>query len=149
MNKAFVREPDADARLLCPRCGSLGTAVGSGPLNTHIREDHRARFGDSAWCCSNPECVVVYFDAFEQCVVVNELRKSVYPYEPSAPICPCFGLTYDDVDQDSVAPEPIRIRELVAKSKSPEAKCQTLAIDGQCCLKEVQRLYFKLRGTGS
>jgi hypothetical protein len=149
MNKAFVREPDADARQLCPRCGSPGTAVGSGPLNTHIRADLRARFDDAAWCCANAECVVVYFDAFEQCVVVSELRKAVYPYDPMAPVCPCFGLTYEDVDLDSIAPEPLRIRELVAKSRSPDAKCQTLTLHGQCCLKEVQRLYFKLRGTGS
>ena len=60
MNKAFVREPDADARVLCPKCGSVGTAVGSGPLDAHIQEAVRSRMADSAWYCSHADCDVAY-----------------------------------------------------------------------------------------
>ncbi len=143
MNKAFVREPEADARVMCPVCHSLGTAVGPEPLNTHVRDEHRRRISDSAWCCSNPDCRVVYFDIFEQTIRVEDLKAAVYPYDLDAPICPCFGLTWDDIDLDAREPVPVRIRELAVKARSPEARCQSLSIDGQCCLKEVQRLYLK------
>lgn len=145
MNKAFVKELDADARVLCPKCGAMGTAVGKGPLDTHVREEARSRISDSAWCCGNSECSVVYFNLFDQTVTVDELKDRVYPYDLDAPICLCFGFTYDDVDHDSRHAVPHRIRELVTKSKSPDARCQALAVDGQCCLREVQRLYLKLK----
>ena len=86
MNKAFVREPDADGRVLCPRCGTPGTAVGTGPLDTHIQESVRSRMGDSGWYCRHPACHVAYFNMFEQAVLVSELRSPVYPYDVDAPI---------------------------------------------------------------
>ena len=144
MNKAFVREPDADGRVLCPRCGTPGTAVGTGPLDTHIQESVRPRMADSAWYCSHTACEVAYFNMFEQIVLVSELRTPVYPYDIDAPICACFGLTWDDVDADSRDDAPVRIRQLLEKSKSPEAHCQRVAVDGQCCIREVQQLYLKL-----
>lgn len=145
MNKAFVREPDADGRALCPRCGTLGTAVGTGPLDTHIQETVRSRLADSAWYCSHAACDVAYFNMFEQSVLVHELRAAVYPYDLDAPICACFGLTYDDIDADASDRTPIRIRELLLRSQSPDARCQLLAVNGQCCLRDIQQLYMKLR----
>ncbi len=145
MNKAFVKEIDADARVMCPKCGTIGIAVGKGPLDTHVRTEARSRISDSAWCCGNSDCSVVYFNLFDQTVTTDELNTPVYPYNLDAPICQCFGFTYDDVDHDSRDAVPHRIREMVAKSKSPDARCQALAVDGQCCLREVQRLYLKLR----
>ena len=144
MNKAFVREPDADGRVLCPRCGTPGTAVGTGPLDTHIQESVRSRLADSGWYCGYAACEVAYFNMFEQCVLVNELRSPVYPYDIDAPICACFGLTWDDVETDSRNDTPLRIRQLLTKSKSPEARCQLLAVNGQCCIRDVQQLYMKL-----
>ncbi len=145
MNKAFVREPDADARVLCPCCGSPGTPVGNGPLTAHVRPDARARLKDSAWCCGHVECDVAYFNMFEATVSVAELMAPVYPYDIDASICACFGFRYDDVEADLQDGQPTRIRQLLAQSQSLEARCQSLALDGQCCMKEVQRLYMKLR----
>ena len=145
MNKAFVKEPDPDARVSCPRCGNLATEVGRGPLDTHIQPEHRQRLGDRAWCCGSDSCDVVYFDAFGQSVRVAELRNAVYPYKPDAPLCACFGLTMDDIEADVNDGVPVRIRELYAKSQTAEARCATLAVDGQCCLREVQRIYLKWR----
>ena len=58
----------------------------------------------------------------------------------------CFGLKYDDVEADVRDGKPTRIRELLAKSKTPEARCTALAADGQCCMGTVQELFVKLRG---
>ncbi len=145
MNKAFVREPDSDARVPCPGCKSPGSAVGNGPVEIYVPAELRIQLLDAAWCCENALCEVVYFNMFEQTVRVAELTCSVYPYDINAPICACFGFTYDDCEADVREGQPTRIRSLLAKSQSPEAKCAAIAANGQCCMKEVQRLFMKLR----
>jgi hypothetical protein len=145
MNKAFVREPEDDGRAYCPRCKSLGAAVESGPLDTHIRPESRGKIRDAAWFCGFSRCEVAYFNQFGAIVTMDELKAPVYPYDPNAPICACFGLTYDDVEADIRDLVPARIRELLGKSKSPAANCQTLAPDGRCCMSAVQELYMRLR----
>lgn len=147
MNKAFVREPEPDGRAYCPRCGSLGTAVGEATLDHHVLPDFRSMLGASAWFCGFPRCEIAYFDLFERAVPVSQLRQPVYPKDPSAAICPCFGFTPDALDAAIHQQSPAPIRELLAKSKSRDARCGTLAPDGQCCMREVQRLY--IRGTTS
>jgi hypothetical protein len=147
MNKAFVREPEDDGRAYCPRCRSLGILVGAGPLDTHIRTDARAKIREEAWFCKFPRCDVAYFNQFDAIVCVDELKTPVYPKDPDAPICTCFGFTYDDVEMDVHDGVPIRIRELLAKSKSPAAHCQVTAPDGRCCMAAVQELYLKLRAS--
>jgi hypothetical protein len=145
MNKAFVKEPDFDGRAYCPRCGTLGSPVEHGPLDTHIRPESRNKLGDSGWFCSYPHCDAAYFNLFEAVVTVDELKAPVYPHDFDAPICACFGLTYDDVEADVREGTPTRIRELLAKSKSPEARCEAIAPDGRCCMGAVQELYMRLR----
>jgi hypothetical protein len=145
MNKAFVREPEDDGRAYCPRCKSLGVPVESGPLDAHIRPEARGKMRDAAWFCGFPRCDVAYFNQFEAVVTMDELNAPVYPYDPDAPICACFGLTYDDVEADVEGGAPMRIRALLAKSKSPAANCQILAADGRCCMSAVQELYMRLR----
>ncbi|MEZ6063278.1 MAG: hypothetical protein R3C19_23265 [Planctomycetaceae bacterium] len=145
MNKAFVREPEPDGRAFCPRCGSLGTPVSKPTLDGHISAVSRQQLGDTAWFCAFPTCDVAYFDLFERLASVDDLQSAVYPKSPSAPICACFGFTLDDIEADVLDGTPRRIRELLAKSASDEARCETLAADGECCMKEVQRLYMKRR----
>jgi hypothetical protein len=60
-------------------------------------------------------------------------------------LCACFGLSREDVEADVAEGTPRRIRELLAKSKTPAARCETAAPTGRCCLPEVQRYFFKLR----
>lgn len=143
MNKAFVREPDFDGRAYCPRCGSLGAPVHGGTLDHHVRPESRSQIADSAWFCEFAQCDVGYFDQFERCVEVQELRSAVYPKDSAAPICACFRFAADDIDADVREGTPTRIRQLLDKSRSDAANCQTLAADGRCCMREVQRLYMK------
>jgi len=145
MNKAFVREPEDDGRAYCPRCGNLGLPVGSGPLDTHISPESRAKMHDAAWFCGFSRCDVAYFNLFDAVVLMDELKAPVYPYDPNAPICACFGLTYDHVEADVREGQPTRIRELLAKSKTDAAQCHTRAADGRTCLSAVQELYMRLR----
>ncbi len=149
MNKAFVREPEFDGKAYCPRCGSLGEAVCQPALDHHVQEPFRSRLGDAAWYCGFAKCEIAYFDLFESSVVASELRAAVYPKAPDAPICACFGFTIEDIEADVADGTPTRIRELLEKSKSPQANCRVLAADGQCCMREVQRLYMlQIGGSG-
>lgn len=145
MNKAFVREPEDDGRGYCPRCQSLGISVESAPLDSHIKPESRAKVSNYAWFCNFPHCNVAYFNQFDMVVTVDELNSPVYPKDLDAPICACFGFTYDEVAADVHDGMPSRIRELLAKSQSPAANCRTLAADGRCCLTVVQQLYMKLQ----
>lgn len=143
MNKAFVREPEPDGKAYCPGCGALGAAVGKATLDHHIHAASRAKLGEGAWFCGFGRCDVAYFDLFERFVHVNELRTAVYPKDSDSPLCPCFGFTMADIDAAIEQRSPGPIRELLAKSKSKEANCGTLAPSGQCCMQEVQRLYIR------
>jgi hypothetical protein len=60
-------------------------------------------------------------------------------------MCACFGLGYDDVEADVREGTPTRIRNLLARSQSSDARCHELAADGQSRMSAVQELYFKLR----
>lgn len=143
MNKAFTREPDADGRVYCPSCRSLGIPVTTVTLDHHLTEQSRRGLAESAFFCEFARCDIVYFDQFDRTVPVDELRSTVYPKDPAAPICACFGFALEDIDADVDQGTPVRIRELLAKSQSSDAQCQTLATDGRCCMREVQRIYMK------
>lgn len=148
INKAFVREPEPDARVFCPNCGAVGVAVGRTTLDHHMPADSRSKLGADVWFCPSPVCDTAYFDFLERFVLVNELRHPVYPKSTDAAICPCFGFTIDDLDISIRRRSSELIRELLAKSKSFEANCTTLAADGRCCMQEVQRLYIRgVQGT--
>jgi hypothetical protein len=87
---------------------------------------------------------VVYFNEFAALVTVDQLNAPVYPKDLDVPMCACFGFAQSDVEADVREGTPVRIRQLLAKSKSPAAGCRTLAVDGKCCLPAVQRLYMQL-----
>ncbi len=146
MNKAFVREPDDTGQLKCPQCGSLGVAVERETWQSHVRPDAAQGLASSAFFCPFPRCDVVYFDMFERRVTVDALTHGVWPKDPQAPICGCFGLTAEDIQADIREGVVTRVKALLARAKSPEARCTTQSASGQSCTGEVQRYYMKLRG---
>ena len=146
MNKAFVREPDETGELHCPACGSLGVAVERETWSAQIKDGAASGLAESAFFCPYAKCPVVYFDMFEQRATVDDLRQGVYPKDPRAPICGCFGMTLDEVESDARAGDVARVRDLLAKAKSPQAHCRTRSASGQPCVGEVQRAYLKARG---
>ena len=144
MNKAFVREPDQTADY-CPRCGSKGESVGSKTLAAYLTDEQRKRITDPADFCPTPQCQVVYFDAFERVILANELVRPVYPKDPNAPICACFGLTRADIEQDVQEGVVTRTKAALEKAKSPEARCAQAAANGRPCVAYVQKYYMQCR----
>jgi len=144
MNKAFVREPDHTADY-CPRCGSKGEPVGGTTLKTHLTDVQLGRITDPANFCPSPQCPVAYFDGFERVVLAADLQRPVYPKDPNAPICACFGLTRTEIEQDVREGVVTRIKAVLEKAKSPAARCTQLAANGRPCLASVQKYYMQCR----
>lgn len=143
MNKAFVREPDDTGERYCPKCQSLGEAVGRTTLAAHLPAEALAQISEAAYFCPFPACPVAYFDEYERAIDVGRLLAPVYPKDSEAPLCACFGLTRDDVEEDLRDGSVLRVRAAVEKSKSAQAQCLTKAANGRSCAPEVQRYYFK------
>ena len=144
MNKAFTREPDSDD-LRCPRCGANGLDVGRETIEALAQPAAVTRLAPSACYCATPICDVVYFDAFERIITTDELVRPVYPKDPDAPICPCFGATCEVIEQDLADGSVLRVRKLVEQSKSPAANCKLTTPSGHSCAMEVQRYYMQRR----
>ena len=144
MNKAFVKEPEEHGDR-CPRCGSRGEIVYQATLKAHLAAEDAARFSDSAYFCPLESCDVAYFDRFERSVLIDQLLRPVYPKDPMAPICPCFGLTCDDIEQDIEDGVVTRVRAHREQAMSDAARCTIHAPDGQSCIPAVQRYYMRHR----
>jgi len=144
MNKAFIREPEQTADL-CHRCGSQGEPVGSKTLTTYLTEVQLDGLAEPASFCPSPQCPVAYFDGLERLVLATALKLPAYPKDPTAPICACFGLTRADIEQDVAEGVVTRTKAIVEKAKSPEARCQEMAANGQSCIAFVQKYYMQRR----
>lgn len=144
MNKAFVREPDATAEY-CPHCGSKGEQVGLETVQAHLPDGEPPKVADPANFCPSPKCEVVYFDAFERVILTDDLKEPVYPKNPDAPICACFGLTRHDIEADVREGVVTRVKAIIEKANSPDACCSRKAANGQPCTAYVQKYYMQCR----
>jgi hypothetical protein len=142
MNKAFVREAD-EGPSHCPECGTVGIPVLSVTLTAHLPEAVRLRIADTADFCSDSNCPVVYFDDFGSVVHRDVFSGPIAGKDLDAVLCPCFGLTREDVDADIAEGGVARTRAAVEKAQSPDARCQTCAPSGRSCLAAVQGYYYQ------
>lgn len=133
----------------CPGCEGLGEPVGTVTLDAHVPAALRATFRGSAFYCTAPSCRIGYFDAWGATVPADKLSGPAWPKEPDGPICRCFGVKPADVVTDAREGRKDRVKDLVERSKGPEAQCARLAPDGACCIPRVLRLFretFEARG---
>jgi hypothetical protein len=144
MNKAFVREPDGTVEY-CPRCGTQGQPVTTGTLRTHLTEADRKNLASSANFCPSPQCEVAYFDCFDRVVLAKALVRPIYPKSSDAPLCACFGLTAEDIEQDVREGVATRTRAVLQKAGSPAARCSELAANGRPCVAWVQKYFMECR----
>jgi Zinc binding domain len=142
MNKAFVKEEDTSIGR-CPRCGSPGSPVLPETLSAQVLPEALKHLSETAFFCPFARCSVVYFDLFERVVEEPSVRSPVYPKNPEAPLCACFGLTCDDVDEDLREGGVQRTRACVERAKTDEAQCTLRSPSGQSCITEVQRYYMQ------
>jgi hypothetical protein len=142
MNKAFVREPDQTADY-CPGCQSKGEPVGPDTLKSFLTDGQLGTITESANFCPSAKCDVVYFDSFERAIHTDQIERPVYPKDPTAPICACFGLTQEDIDRDVQDGGKDRVKQIVEQAKSPAARCRETAANGRPCVAYVQKYYMQ------
>ena len=147
MNKAFVRDPEPTVDR-CPRCGAAGQPVGSVVLDSYVRAEARAQLGAEASFCPTANCAVAYFDAFEREVEVGQLAQPVYPKDPDAPICGCFGFKCAEIDADLSEGVATRTRAQLERARSSSARCSQAAANGTSCVAAVQSYFMQHRGRG-
>ena len=145
MNKAFVKEPE-DYGDHCPSCGSTGEAVSQVTLDAQLVPTARDVLSDSAFFCPLATCDVAYFDQFERKVLTDGLVRPVFPKDPAAPICACFRLTCEDIDADVNEGVVTRVKQHLQKAQSEDARCSSMAANGQSCIAAVQRYFMQMRG---
>jgi len=144
MNKAFMREPDEVASR-CPRCESIGQPVGPQTLNAQLTAEIRRNLAESAYFCPASQCDIVYFDDFSGTVTRSSFKNSIPVKDPDAPICSCFGLKRDDIEDDVAEGTVVRTKAAILKAQSQEARCTTLAPNGRSCVAEVQGYFLKCK----
>jgi Zinc binding domain len=145
MNKAFVRDPEPTVER-CPQCGATGQPVGAAILDVFVRLEARDQLGEEACFCPTATCPVAYFDAFDRQVEVSQLAKPVYPKDPDAPICACFGFTCAEIDEDLAEGVATRTRAQLERARSPSARCSQIAANGASCVASVQSYFMQHRG---
>jgi hypothetical protein len=144
MNKAFIREPDEMASR-CPKCESIGQPVGPQTLNAQLPPDVRRGLAESAYFCPDSLCEIVYFDDFSGVVTRAALGPLIPIKDADAPICSCFGLKRDDIEDDIAAGSVVRTKAAILKAQSDESRCTTLAPNGRSCVAEVQSYFLKCK----
>ncbi len=144
MNKAFVREPD-DTGTFCPRCESQGERVGAAVLENFLTAEQRSTLTEPAYFCPSPKCAVAYFDGFEGFLLADDLLRPVYPKDPLAPICACFGVTCEEIERDVDEGVVTRTRAAVEQAQSPLARCAQMAANGRPCVAYLQKYYLERR----
>ena len=133
----------------CPVCTALGDPVGAATLEAHVSAADRAALGDRAYYCANSTCALAYFNGWGTTIPRERLIAPAYPKDPAAPICPCFGITAAEIRADAQTGRKDRVKELLERSRGPEARCAQRSPDGQCCMPRVYRLFkecFEARG---
>jgi hypothetical protein len=142
MNKAFIREPD-EFPTRCPQCHSAGQPVGPETLNAQLESHIRTGLAESAYFCPDGLCDVVYYDDYSAIVTRQAFKAPIPIKDANAPICSCFGLKREDIEQDVAEGAVARTRAAVQKAQSGEARCSTKAPNGRSCVQEIQCYYLK------
>ncbi len=146
MNKAFVRDPEPTVDR-CPQCGAAGQRVGAVILDEFVRPEARNQLGEEANFCPTATCPVAYFDAFDRKVETEQLTRGVYPKDPDAPICACFGFTCAEIDKDLAEGAATRTRAQLERARSSSVRCSQAAANGASCVAAVQSYFMQHRGS--
>jgi len=145
MSRAFVRDPETPGPT-CPSppgCGGTGVPVSSVTLRARLRPEAAARFAGEAYFCPDPACDVAYFDGRLAWVARSELLDPAYPKQTGAPLCACFGVSREAIEDLGRRADKAAMRAFLERAASPEARCATRAADGHSCATEARRVFLR------
>jgi hypothetical protein len=124
----------------CPACGQPAKPVSALTLERHIAAELRARLGESAGFCANPDCEVVYCAPNDATVHKGEMATPVTLKDAGdeVPVCYCFGFKrgdlLKDLESDGKTDIPGQIRKGI---KDGLCDCERKNPQGVCCLGNV------------
>src|SRR5262249_54625008 len=101
VSRAFIKEAETSGPG-CPAppgCGGGGVPVSRATLEARLPREAVARFAGGALFCANPGCVVAYFDERRAWASRDELLAPAYPKQLGAPLCACFGVTREALEE--------------------------------------------------
>src|SRR5262245_29387613 len=145
MSRAFGRDPETPGPT-CPSppgCGGTGVPVSSATLRARLRPDAAARFEEAAFFCPDPACDVAYFDGRLAWAARSELLEPAYPKQAGAPLCACFGVSREAIEELGRRGDKVAMRAFLERAASPEARCATRAADGRSCATEARRVFLR------
>lgn len=151
MSRAFVKEADAKEPR-CPQppgCGGVGIPVSRATIEANTAIEPAVEFHGEPFYCPDPDCVVAYFDGFGTRVERTATLRRAWPKDGDAPVCSCFGITVTQIEEWADRGEKARVRELLDRTKSADAKCLVTAPDGRRCEEKVRRVFLRALGLES
>jgi hypothetical protein len=151
MSRAFVKEAETTGPV-CPSppgCGGEGVPVSQATLQSRLHPQAAARFAGETFFCPDPLCEVAYFDAGGERALRSEMLSPGYPKSPGAPLCACFGVTSEAIEDFGRRGDKAAMRVFLERTASPEARCERQAADGRSCATEARRVFLRaLEGGG-
>jgi Zinc binding domain len=145
MSRAFVKEAETPdpACPSPPGCGGAGVPVSQATLRARLRPEAAARFAAGAFFCPDPLCEVAYFDAAGERALRSEMVVPAYPKTPGAPLCACFGVAREAIEDFGRRGDKPAMRAFLERTASPAARCELTAADGRSCATEARRVFLR------
>ncbi len=145
MNKAFVKEPEPEEPR-CPLpegCGGIGTSVALATVESQLRAGHGLSLPNNLYYCSSADCSLAYYNPYGFKIPAAMLIQQTYPKDLAGPICPCLGVTAEEIRREAEAGERAKVREVVQYCQSEKADCARRSPTGSSCESEVRRLFMR------
>ncbi|MBI3670942.1 MAG: copper chaperone Copz family protein [Acidobacteria bacterium] len=139
-----AEQRSAPSTVSCAACGSRSKRVAALTVKSLVRHLAFAAPRTQYYFCTAPGCDLVYFPLDPEAPIYrrSDLLVRVEAKEPedSAPLCYCFGITRNAIDDEirstgrSTAAERI-----TAEVKAGNCACEVKNPSGKCCLGSVTR----------
>ena len=152
MSRAFVKEAEETPDPTCPvppGCGGAGVPVSHATLRARLQPAAAARFAGETFFCPDPACEVAYFDAGGERASRDEMLAPVWPKSPSAPLCACFGVARETIEEFARRGDKAAMRAFLDRTASPSARCESSSADGHCCATEARRVFLRALENGT
>jgi len=129
---------------LCPECGHATKPVQTTTVKSLVRPEALRDVGEEPWFfCGSPDCSTVYVTGSGTARLEKReitVRVGVKETEDPIPVCYCFGFDRAAIEADIRRTGETEIRkEITARVKAGECRCETMNPSGRCCLGDVGR----------
>ncbi len=134
---------------MCKECNCKGKPVSEITIESLVKEPvlEAIESLDGFFYCETPNCGVVYFNNQQQVYLHKEdvkARVGIKETESSIPVCYCFGWTQERIfEQIKQLGYTTAVKEISAKVKSGECKCEIKNPSGRCCLGDINKVVKK------